>query len=252
MTQDYSKYEDFFSFLQHTERFAKLCCSQGYCGLRGEDWKSLQKAMYILEKYHQIDPVQAILSESIYFIQGKMGFKGELILSLIYNKGNKVEVVENTGQKCILKGIRKNGDSMLCAYTMEQAQQAGLLNKGLVWRHHPQALLYWRCVAKLAKRFFSDVMLGVAPDVVVEPTTFFLEAEPEPKAVAYEKQQSLSEESEIQIMQRLSELRKEPNDPGNKLQKALQKVTEQGCEDFSLIQDFDKTLIKLWDQGDLL
>lgn len=260
---DNNEFEDFFDFLNKSEKFCKLACAQGWCGLRVDDWKNLQKSLYLLKQAHKINPIQAVLGENIYFTQGRMGFRGEFIMALIHQHGHKVEIIENTEEKCILKGTRKNGATMMAAYTIAQAQKAGLLEKRLVWKQHPQALLYWRCISKLSRRLFSDLMAGMLTEEETETEAFFPEVEPANPPPTVQRidfrppPPPSSQDDELQVFARIAELREtdKPVNPYKKLEGAFKKVASESYQEptdtddpevIAAVKKYDQDLNKIF------
>jgi len=76
---------------------------------------------------------------------------------LIRRDGHSIKIVVSTDTECRLLGTRSDGDSFECSFTIEDAIKAGLAG-GNVWKKYPADMLYNRCMSRLARRLFSDVI----------------------------------------------------------------------------------------------
>jgi hypothetical protein len=93
-------------------------------------------------------------------IEGTWGMKPEAMLGLVRAAGHSVSGMTNA-DGAQLKGKRAdNGDEMVVTFSIEDAQRAGLANKG-TWKSYPQMMCYWRAAGLLCRMLFSDVTLGV-------------------------------------------------------------------------------------------
>lgn len=103
-----------------------------------------------------ISPMKA-LNGGFYIVNGKISMSTSLMTDRIRKDGHSVIVPELTSQKCVVIGKRKdNGDSVKIEFTMEDAQNAGLLGNP-TWKKYPKAMLYNRAMAMLARMLFPDV-----------------------------------------------------------------------------------------------
>ena len=103
-----------------------------------------------------ISPMLA-LNGGIWNIQGKIEISARLMNSLVRRAGHSIKVIESTDTTCTLLGKRTDGDSFECTFSMEDAIKAGLAG-GNVWKKYPSDMLYNRCMSRLARRLFSDVI----------------------------------------------------------------------------------------------
>jgi len=140
--------------LQSVALIAKTAHASGlYSGIGGE-----AKIMMILlaAKELGVGPCQA-LNGGIWAIQGRIEVSARLMNGLIRRAGHSIKVVTSTDTECILLGTRSDGDSFQCAFTMEDAIKAGLAGSN-VWKKYPGDMLYNRCMSRLGRRLFSDVI----------------------------------------------------------------------------------------------
>jgi hypothetical protein len=140
--------------LQSVALIARTAHASGlYGGVGGE-----AKIMMILlaAKELGVGPCQA-LNGGIWSIQGKVEISARLMNGLIRRAGHSIKVVRSDDTCCTLLGTRSDGDFFETSFTMADAEKAGLAN-GNVWKKYPADMLYNRCMSRLARRLFSDVI----------------------------------------------------------------------------------------------
>ncbi len=140
--------------LQSVALIARTAHASGlYGGVGGE-----AKIMMILlaAKELGVGPCQA-LNGGIWSIQGKVEISARLMNGLIRRAGHSIKVIRSDDTHCTLLGTRSDGDSFETSFTMADAEKAGLAN-GNVWKKYPSDMLYNRCMSRLARRLFSDVI----------------------------------------------------------------------------------------------
>jgi hypothetical protein len=103
-----------------------------------------------------VSPMLA-LNGGIWNIQGKIEISARLMNGLIRKAGHSIKIVVSNDTHCTLLGTRKDGDSFETSFNMEDAIKAGLAG-GNVWKKYPADMLYNRCMSRLARRLFSDVI----------------------------------------------------------------------------------------------
>lgn len=97
----------------------------------------------------------------VHVIEGKPTISPEGMLALIRRNGHSVTGSSTTKYATVTGRRNDNGDEMTCTFTEEDAVRAKLLHKDN-WKMYPDAMLWARAVAMLARRLFSDVFLGAA------------------------------------------------------------------------------------------
>ncbi len=140
--------------LQSVALIARTAHASGlYGGVGGE-----AKIMMILlaAKELGVGPCQA-LNGGIWSIQGKVEISARLMNGLIRRAGHSIKVIRSDDTCCTLLGTRSDGDFFETSFTMADAEKAGLAN-GNVWKKYPADMLYNRCMSRLARRLFSDVI----------------------------------------------------------------------------------------------
>lgn len=99
---------------------------------------------------------------SFHIIEGTPSLKPEIQLALVRQAGHSVSVKSSSTEAVILVGQRSDTqDKAEVSYTLEDAKRAGLLGKGN-WKTYPEDMLFARCVSRLCRRLFQDVLLGCA------------------------------------------------------------------------------------------
>jgi hypothetical protein len=140
--------------LQTIGLIAKTAHSSGlYSGVGGES-----KILMILltAKELGVGPCMA-LNGGIWNINGKVEISSRLMNSLIRRAGHSLTIIRSDDTVCTLLGKRSDGDTFECSFTMEEAKTAGLAVRD-VWKKYPGDMLYNRCMSRLARRLFSDVI----------------------------------------------------------------------------------------------
>ena len=185
-----------------------------YAGIGGE-----AKIMMILlaAKELGVGPCQA-LNGGIWSIQGKIEISARLMNGLIRRAGHSIKIVKSTDTECILLGTRTDGDSFECSFTQEDATRAGLWGSN-VWKKYPGDMLYNRCMSRLARRLFSDVIgqcyiegeLSEAKAVEKMQPSQYEDVTPEPAPVTPppEPVERISDEHATDLITKISELSKE-------------------------------------------
>ena len=102
-------------------------------------------------------PPMLALNGGIWNINGKIEISSRLMNGLIRRAGHSIKIVLSNDTHCTLLGTRNDGDSFECSFNMDDAIKAGLAG-GNVWKKYPADMLYNRCMSRLARRLFSDVI----------------------------------------------------------------------------------------------
>jgi hypothetical protein len=102
-------------------------------------------------------PPMLALNGGIWNIQGKIEISARLMSSLIRRAGHKLEI-KSTDKFCTIRGIRKDtGEDHEETFTWAMAEKAGL-TQGNVWKKYPEDMLYNRCISRIGRRLFADVI----------------------------------------------------------------------------------------------
>lgn len=104
-------------------------------------------------------PPMTCLFGGMNVIQGKVELSPRMMNSMIRKAGHKIEIVEATDQICILKGVRHDTrEENVCSFSIDEARRAGLVRSGGPWEKFPSDMLFARCLSRLARRLFSDIV----------------------------------------------------------------------------------------------
>jgi hypothetical protein len=109
-------------------------------------------------------PLMTCLNGGLYTFDGKVTMSANLMNMMIINAGHLAKVIKNDAQSCeilFIRSDRKNKDEseFRYSYTIEEAKTAGYLGKD-VWRKHPKAMLFARCLSGGARIHLPDVIMG--------------------------------------------------------------------------------------------
>lgn len=105
-----------------------------------------------------ISPMAA-LSGGINYILGKVEISPRLMNSMIRQRGHMLDISESTDTVCTIKGTRSDTkETYVCTFTIEMAKKAGLVKAGGGWEKYPSDMLFARCLSRLARRLFADVI----------------------------------------------------------------------------------------------
>jgi hypothetical protein len=128
-------------------------------GLRGKPNAIL--AAILTGRELGLGPMESL--RSIDVIDGRPSPSAEWMVGRIFEAGHIIEAVEQTDQLCTVRGTRfleSRDVTMEYTYTLDMAKRANLTTK-FNWKAYPEAMLYWRAVAQLARQFFPDVLRGI-------------------------------------------------------------------------------------------
>lgn len=116
--------------------------------------------MTIMLAARELDiPPMAALNGGINIINGKTEISARMMAGLIVRRGHILKVVESTHDQCTLEGIRRDTNVKACeTFHIDEAKQAGLIREGGGWKKWPKDMCYARCLSRLARRLFPDVI----------------------------------------------------------------------------------------------
>lgn len=140
---------------QEFQMFQTIARSAKASGLYGGDENKI--FMVLLAARELSIPPMLALNGGIWNIQGKIEISARLMNSMIRRSGHTMQI-NSTNKECTIKGKRSDtGEEHTETFTMEMAINAGLAN-GNVWKKYPEDMLYNRCMSRLARRLFPDVI----------------------------------------------------------------------------------------------
>jgi len=143
------------------------------------------------------------LNGGIWNIQGKIEISARLMTAMIRQRGHSIKIKQCDANGCILVGQRlDNGDIIEASFSIQDAQKAGLAGRD-VWKKYTEDMLYARCLSRLARRLFADV-IGTAyvEGEIREIETINLNERPkEEESRANEEENQDTEKEEYRILQ---------------------------------------------------
>jgi len=103
--------------------------------------------------------------DSIHFFQGKPIMSAQLIIGLVKRQRDICKyfrLVESTNEKAVYETLREGSpEPTRMEYTIEDAKQAGLLDRPGPWQQYTKAMLRKSCGVNLARAEYPDLLLGV-------------------------------------------------------------------------------------------
>jgi hypothetical protein len=125
---------------------------------RGVGKESAIMMIMLAAREYGIGPAQA-LNGGLHIIEGKVELSARVMSALIRRSKHTLQILESTDQICKIKGTRcDTGETHTVTFTIEMAQKAGLIKEKGGWKRTPEDMLYARCVSRLARQLFSDVI----------------------------------------------------------------------------------------------
>lgn len=104
-------------------------------------------------------PPMAALNGGMHIINGQVEIAANMMSALIRKCGHSIQEKSSTDLECTLIGRRSdNGDTLTVTFSIEEARRAGLIKDAGGWKKWPKDMCYARCLSRLARRLFSDVI----------------------------------------------------------------------------------------------
>ena len=125
---------------------------------RGVGKESAVMMIMLAAREYGIGPAQA-LNGGLHIIEGKVELSARVMSALIRRAKHTLQILESTDQICKIQGTRADtGETHTVTFTIEMAQKAGLIKEKGGWKRTPEDMLYARCISRLARQLFSDVI----------------------------------------------------------------------------------------------
>lgn len=99
---------------------------------------------------------------------GRAGMTGILMHGLLIRAGHRIVPLHADDREVRMQLVRGDGQpGGQARWTIGEAMRAGLLERAM-WRRYPADMLWWRCLARLTRRWAPDVVMGLGytPDEV--------------------------------------------------------------------------------------
>jgi hypothetical protein len=128
---------------------------------RGEDKVGDATAAILLGAEVGLSPIASM--RALYVAKsGEPTMYARTIVALVTSRGHEVWT-ESEGEGRVTVAGRRAGSEHVerVTWTLDRAKAAGLSGRNNVYRDHPQAMLYARASADVARRIAPDVLLGI-------------------------------------------------------------------------------------------
>ena len=96
----------------------------------------------------------------LHVVKGKVGADYSLWVALLKRSNYRVEWVESSAEKVVLKLTDPKGAVHIEKWDKARAQAAGLWNQGQGWQRYPETMLRARAVTSAGRAFAAEVMSG--------------------------------------------------------------------------------------------
>lgn len=120
-----------------------------------------KEGLFCIAMYAQelgLSPMQCLFG-GMSSVQGKIELSPRMMNSMIRKAGHKIHIQKLTDTICELKGERSDTqETYVCVFAIEDAKKAGLARAGGGWEKYPSDMLFARCLSRLARRLFADVI----------------------------------------------------------------------------------------------
>lgn len=144
------------SDLQNKLQFCKMLLWSAMCPKHFKTEGDVLSAILFGEELG-FSPIQSL--QSVYVVNGSPTLAALAIKAKIIESGGIFEQIQWDYNICKLKCTRA-GWVQSFEFTMADAKQANLLGKDN-WKSYPKDMLHARCIARVGKHMFADVLKGV-------------------------------------------------------------------------------------------
>lgn len=118
-------------------------------------------AIFCISMYAQelgLNPMTCLFG-GMRIVQGNIEISPRMMNTMIRKAGHKLEILESTNVACKIRGVRHDTkEEYVASFSIEDARNAGLLRSGGPWEKYPSDMLFARCISRLARRLFADVI----------------------------------------------------------------------------------------------
>jgi hypothetical protein len=154
---------------------------------RGEDKVGDATAAILLGAEVGLSPIASM--RALYVAKsGEPTMYSRTIVALVTSRGHEVWTESEAEGRVTVAGRRAGSEHVeRVTWTLERAKAAGLAGRNNVYRDHPQAMLYARASADVARRIAPDVLLGIPEGLADEAPGNASAAEPVEATVAVQR-----------------------------------------------------------------
>lgn len=124
-----------------------------------------------------LQPMEAI--RSLHLVDGRVVLAADAQLALVLRRGVALEWIRTDATAAECRIVRPGRQPHAVAYTIQDAQRAGLAGRQ-TWQRHPAAMLRARCITTAIRQYCPDLLSGAySPDEAAD-----FGASPAPAAAA--------------------------------------------------------------------
>ena len=151
----------------------RVCTAMLKSGVVPQSLNTVEKVFVAMQTGMELGFSPSAAVRSVYVINGAPSLTGQAALALMRRyKGTKtltVDVVGDGDKRAAVVTLRRDGmaDPVEVSFSLAEAKAAQLTGKG-PWKSYLDDMLTWRAVSRAAKRYFSDVLLGIEVAEVAE------------------------------------------------------------------------------------
>lgn len=153
---------------------------------RGEDKVGDATAAILLGAEVGLSPIASM--RALYVAKsGEPTMYSRTIVALVTSRGHEIWTESEADGRVTVAGRRAGSEHVeRVTWTLDRAKAAGLAGRNAVYRDHPQAMLYARASADVARRIAPDVLLGI-PEGLADEDPKASAAEPVEATVAVQR-----------------------------------------------------------------
>jgi hypothetical protein len=157
-------------------QIAKAFAESGYW----PDVKSAAQAVVKIVAGEELGLGPMAAMEGLTFIKGKLGFRGNLIATLVrQHETYRYKVVERTDENCKLE-IWDGEDWNEVEFTLKDAARAQLVKDDSGWKKYPRAMCFNRALTEGVRAYIPDVTAGT-PAYTEDEIEEVIETSPAPE-----------------------------------------------------------------------
>lgn len=142
------------------EQIWRLADAAAKSGLAPNGLKSTEACFYIMMTGAEIGVPPTTALRTIALVKGKATIGAETMLALALRAGVRIEWIQADAEAARLTMSRDGHAPYSHAFTMRDAQTAGLNNQE-TWKKYPAALLRARCISGAVRAYCPDVVTGL-------------------------------------------------------------------------------------------
>ncbi|NEW49377.1 hypothetical protein GV792_04875 [Nocardia cyriacigeorgica] len=148
-----------------------------YRSTRSEDKTGDAAAAILYGAELGLNPIQSL--QQVFVVHGNPAIYSRTMAALLRGKGFRFQTVESNADRVTVLGTAPDGETEQSTWDIERAERAGY-TKNSKYQTDPQAMLYAKAVAEVARKLAPDVLLGMPytrEDLELDPAPVRVESE---------------------------------------------------------------------------